>query len=95
MFAIAFDLDRGAADTLHPRQNRGAYAEIREKLEPHGFKRIQGSTYASDHDDQRRLYSAISALHHLEWLGPCLKNIRMFRMEHGADFTDVLKKPRA
>ncbi len=94
MFAIVFDLNVEAADRIHPRQNRGAYRDIRRAIEPHGFARIQGSTYAANHEDQARLYLAMTALHRLEWLGPSLKNIRVFRMEPGADFTSIMQSPR-
>ena len=92
MFAIAFDLNVAAADRHHPRQNRGAYADIRRALKPHGFAQIQGSTYAAEHEDQARLYLAIAALHRLDWLGPSLKNLRVFRMEQGADFTAIMTR---
>lgn len=91
MFALAFDLDRSTADRLHPRQNRGAYREIKSTLALHGFHPIQGSTYAANHEDQVRLFLALTALRRLAWLGPCLKNLRVFRMEAGADFTPVFR----
>jgi virulence-associated protein VapD len=76
------------------RKGAQAYEDVREALKPHGFKRIQGSTYASEHEDFSRLYLAVAALHRLEWFGPSLKNIRVFRMEQGADFTSIMKTPR-
>ena len=94
MFAIAFDLNIETVNRLHPRKNQGAYIDIRRTLEQHGFQRIQGSTYVADHDDQTRLYLTLNALHRLEWFGPSLKNLRVFRMEQGADFTQILKAPR-
>lgn len=95
MFAIAFDLNTEATKRHHPRGRRAAYLDIERLLEPHGFNRIQGSTYAADHEDQARLYLALSALHSLEWFGPSLNNIRVFRMEAGADFTEIMKSPIA
>ncbi len=94
MFAITFDLSTGATRQNHPRGIQKAYDDIRTTLQPHGFHRIQGSTYAADHEDQTLLYLALSALHRLEWLGPSLKNIRVFRMEPGADFTHIMSSPR-
>ena len=93
MFAIAFDLIIEAANRNHPQRNQGAYRDIGRVLEHHGFTRIQGITYVADHEDQARLYLAIAALHRLAWLGPCLKNLRVFRMEHGADFTAIMQTP--
>ena len=94
MFAIAFDLDAAAANRHHRGRNQGAYADIRKVLAQHGFTRIQGSTYAAGHEDQTRLYLALTALHKLEWLNLCLKNLRVFRMEAGADFTEIMTSPR-
>jgi virulence-associated protein VapD len=91
MFAVAFDLDRLVADSLHPMRNPGAYRDIRRTLELYGFKRVQGSTYAADHEDQARLFLALTALRRLRWFGPSLKNLRVFRMEAGADFTEIMK----
>jgi virulence-associated protein VapD len=91
MFAVAFDLDVAAANRHHPGRNQGAYSEIRRILTQHGFRRIQGSTYAADHEDQAKLYLALSALQRLEWIGHCLHNIRVFRMEAGADFTAIMR----
>lgn len=94
MFAIAFDLDVAAANRHHRGRNQGAYADIRKALVAQGFERIQGSTYAAQHEDQTKLYLALTALHKLDWLGPCLKNLRVFRMEAGADFTKIMTSPR-
>lgn len=94
MFAIAFDLSTEATRRSHPRGTQQAYIDIQSTLAPHGFHRIQGSTYVADHEDQSRLYLALTALHRLEWLGPSLKNIRVFRMEAGADFTEIMRTPR-
>lgn len=91
MFAIAFDLDVAAANRHHPGRNQRAYADIRTILSAHGFERIQGSTYVAKHDDQTKLYLVLTALHKLDWLGACLKNLRVFRMESGADFTTIMK----
>ena len=94
MFAIAFDLNRSLADRMHPATNRGAYRDIRRTLAMHGFERIQGSTYVANHEDQTRLFLALTALRQLEWFGPCLNNIRVFRVEAGADFTEIMRAPR-
>jgi CRISPR-associated endonuclease Cas2 len=94
VFAIAFDLSTEATKQNHPRGRQQAYQDIRDTLEPHGFNRIQGSTYASEHEDFSRLYLAIAALHRLEWFGPSLKNIRVLRMEQGADFTQIMRTRR-
>ena len=57
MFAIAFDLSTAATRRHHPRgMTQQAYEDIRTTLQPHGFERIQGSTYVADHEDQARLF---------------------------------------
>ena len=94
MFAIAFDLSTEATDRYHPRGRKKAYQDVRDVLAPFGFYRIQGSTYAADHEDQAKLYLSLTALHRLEWFGPSLKNIRVFRMEQGADFTSIMLSSR-
>jgi virulence-associated protein VapD len=92
MFALAFDLDTFKAEQLHPKGNSSsAYTEIRHTLAPFGFNRIQGSTYAADHEDHARLFLALTALRALPWFGGSLRNLRVFRMEAGTDFTDVMK----
>jgi virulence-associated protein VapD len=52
-------------------------------------RRAFDNTYAADHEDQVRLYLALAALHRLQWLALSLKNLRVFRMEQGADFTHI------
>ena len=94
MFAIAFDLDVAAAHRHHPGKHQGAYKDIRNVLNDHGFRPIQGSTYAADHEDQVRLFLALTTLRRFDGFGGCLKNLRVFRMETGADFTGVMKSIR-
>ena len=94
MFAIAFDLSTAAANRHHPRQNRGAYEDIRATLATYGFEPIQGSTYAAKHEDQTKLFLALTALREFEWIGATLENLRVFRMEAGADFTLIIQTPR-
>ena len=94
MFAITYDLNVAAAHRHHPGRHQGAYNDIRKVLEQHGFARIQGSTFAADHEDQARLFLALTALRRFDWLGPCLRNLCVFRMEEGADFTEIIQAPR-
>ena len=91
MFAIAFDLDTLVAKRRHPRGSAQACTDIRLTLEPHGFERIQGSTYAAKHEDHGKLFLALTALRGLPWLGVCLHDIRVFRMEQGTNFTSIMK----
>ena len=93
MFALAFDLDTALAQRHHPRGSAQAYTDIRLTLEGYGFERIQGSTYAADHEDHGRLFLALTALRTLPWFGRSLHNIRVFRMEPGTDFTSIMQMP--
>ena len=94
MFVIAFDLDTEQLLRHHPKGTRQGYVDIRLTVERFGFNRIQGSTYASDHEDHGRLFLALTALRELEWFGPSLSNIRVFRMEQGTDFTEIMQSRR-
>ena len=91
MFAIAFDMDVAAIRSSYPKHPSSAYSEIERVLSKFGFKRIQESIFAAETDDMANMLSAILALKALEWFGPCVKNIRGFRMEQGSDFTAIVK----
>lgn len=95
MFGLVFDLDTEAARRHHPSgQSARAYTDIRTTLEPFGFKRIQGNTYAANHEDHGQLFLALTALKQLGWFGASLHNVRIFRMEQGTDFTAILQSGR-
>ena len=40
------------------------------------------------------MFLALTALRELEWFGPSLHNIRVFRMEQGTDFTSIMRTRR-
>jgi virulence-associated protein VapD len=91
MFGIAFDLDTAAARQHHPSGTSSkAYSDIRITLAEFGFERIQGSTYAAQHEDHGKLFLALTALRELGWLGECLHDVRVFRLEQGTDFTPII-----
>ena len=94
MFALAFDLDTALAKRHHPKGSAQAYTDIRLTLAPFDFERIQGSTYAANHEDHGRLFLALTALRDLPWFGASLHNIRVFRMEQGTDFSFIMKSQR-
>jgi virulence-associated protein VapD len=91
MFGLAFDLDTTIAQRLHPRGPSQANTDIRLTLQPFGFERFQGSTYASAHEDHGRLFLALTALRQLTWFGASLHNLRVFRLEQGTDFTEIMR----
>ena len=65
--------------------------DIEKLLGQFGFKRIQWSVYAANHEDLAKLFGAIDGLRKLEWMGPSVVDLRAFRMEQGSDFTGVVK----
>ena len=91
MFAIAFDLDVKKTNEHHPKRAQQAYVDIALRVAQFGFKRVQGSVYAANHEGLSRLFEAIKSLEELPWFGPSVKNIRAFRMEQGSDFTAIVK----
>ncbi len=94
MFAITFDLDTVVAKRVHPKGSARDYTDIRLTLTDHGFERIQGSTYAANHEDHGKLFLALTALRALPWFGKSLHDVRVFRMEQGTNFTSIMKTGR-
>jgi virulence-associated protein VapD len=91
MFAIAYDIDVVLLQEHHPKSSRHGYADIAALLQRHGFARVQGSVFVSDHEDLSKLFLAISGLQALSWLKPSVKNLRAFRVDRGADFTTIIR----
>ncbi len=90
-FVIAFDLNVKLANQHHPKRSQQAYEDIAKTLVRFGSRRVQGSVYASDHEELDRLFEAISALKALGWFGQCVNNVRAFRVEQGADLTRLMR----
>ncbi len=93
MFVIAFDLDTEKALLYHPKGSRQAYTDIMTIVGRYGFSRIQGSTYAAPHEDHGQMFLALTALRELDWFGRCVQDIRVFRLDQGTDFTQIMKRP--
>ena len=91
MFAIAFDLKQHATRTAHPKSLTQAYVDIKVLLESFGFSRAQGSVYVTENEDMTNLFRAIQGLKALPWLPGSIGNIRVFKLEHGTDFTSFIK----
>ena len=91
MFAIAYDLTVADAQQHHPWGHRQAYLDIAAALRKFGFERVQRSVSASKDDDLASLFSAIIELRGLDWFGRSVTSIRAFQVEHGADFTAIVK----
>ncbi len=91
MFAIAFDLKYRDTAANHPKSVTQAYADIKDVLALFAFERIQGSVYVSNSDDLVNLFNAVTAMKALTWFPLSVGNIRVFRVEHGSDFTAMVK----
>ena len=91
MFAIAFDLKQHATRTAHPKSLTQAYVDIKVLLESFGFSRAQGSVYVTENEDMTNLFRAIQELKSLSWFPASVGSIRVFTMEHGSDFTELIK----
>ena len=90
MFGIAFDLVVDHANALHLQGQRAAYTDIGRILRRHGFRRVQGSVYVSDHGDLARLTAAMFDLKAEPWFVGSVADIRAFRIEHFSDFTSFM-----
>jgi virulence-associated protein VapD len=56
-----------------------------------GFDRVQGSVYLTERDDLANLFNVIMASKALAWLPDPVREIRAFKVEHGADFMGIVK----
>jgi virulence-associated protein VapD len=92
MFAIAFDLIVAETQKHHPTGVSQAYTDIKNVLDAHGFRGVQGSVYVNDNEDMARLFEAIMALKALPWFPKSVRDIRAFRIEQWSDFTPLIKR---
>ena len=83
MYAIAFDMDIESLRTHYGDPYNNAYTEIRRVLESHGFRWQQGSTYFGDDrlNAVTCVLAAIDLSQQLPWFAPCVRDIRMLRIE--------------
>jgi virulence-associated protein VapD len=52
---------------------------------------VQGSVYLTERDDLANLFNVIMASKALAWLPDPVREIRAFKVEHGADFMGIVK----
>lgn len=95
MYAITFDLDTKELEKHYPTQNwRKAYEDIAEFLWEYGFSRQQGSVYFGD--DSVDAVTCVTAVQDLSaeyaWLEPCVKDIRMLRIEERNDLMPAIRR---
>ena len=92
MFAIAFDLVTAETRKWHPKGVSHAYADIGRTLARFEFEGIQGSVYLTKNGELANMYRAVEALKALPWLEKCVRDLRVFRIDYGSDFTPVMKE---
>lgn len=88
MYAIAFDLDTTLLKKHYNENYNNAYTEIKSFLEAEGFERQQGSVYFGTKDRVNAVSCVMSAAKlskTFPWFAPCVKDIRMLRIEEAND----------
>ena len=94
MYAIAFDLDTSQLKKLyHPTSYPNAYADIRKVLEGFGLQWQQGCVYFGDPQVVTAVTCVLAAQalsKTFNWLKPCVRDIRMLRIEELNDLKPAL-----
>lgn len=88
MYAIAFDLNTDQLERLYPSPSwSNAYRDIRDALRDYGFTWQQGSVqFGGPQVTPVTCVIAIQALaRRFAWLAPCVRDIRMLRIEENND----------
>ena len=95
MYAIAFDLDTETLTKTYPSPSyNNAYADIRNKLNTHGFTWQQGSVYFGS--EKVNAVSCVIAVVDLtqsfSWFAPSVRDIRMLRIEEQNDLRPAIEQ---
>ena len=93
MYAISLDMDITALQAAyHATTWQNAYSDIRRVLSKHGFTRQQGGVYFGDDSvDAVRCVLAVQELTKAySWFGPCVRDIRMLRIEDNNDLRPAI-----
>jgi virulence-associated protein VapD len=94
MYAIVFDLDTTLlGQRCHGASPNDAYADIRRYLTSRGFEWKQGSTYFGDQTiDAVRCVRTVQRLAaKYDRFTPCVKDVRMLRIEDNNDLKLALE----
>ena len=97
VYAITFDLDTESLEKLYPSPSwRNAYTDVRKFLEEAGSEDKQGSVYFSidDINAVECVTIAQDLAAEFDWFIPCLKDIRMLRIEDNNDLMPALDRKR-
>lgn len=92
-YAIAFDLDTAALQSLYPTQSwQNAYGDIKKLLVTLGFTHQQGSVYFGS--ESITAVTCVLAVQQLSqaypWFKPSVSDIRMLRIEEMNDLAPAL-----
>ena len=90
-YAITFDLKMNTLEE-HNVSSGKAYGEIRNFLEENGYTWRQKSLYFGDDDTTpEKCFDVVKKLSKkFEWFSPCVKDIRMLRIEEENDLKPAL-----
>ena len=91
-YAISFDLDTAQLQQMYPTPSwQNAYADIKKVLVPLGFDWQQGSVYFGQTINAVQCVLAAQTLSRTySWFKPCVRDIRMLRIEELNDLMPAL-----
>ncbi len=91
-YAISFDLDTTELQKLYPSGSwQNAYTDVKKVLQAEGFTWQQGSVYFGDTIDAVKCVLAAQKLSKsYAWFKPCVRDIRMLRIEELNDLSPAL-----
>ncbi|NKB39465.1 MAG: CRISPR-associated endonuclease Cas2 [Ilumatobacter sp.] len=92
MYAISFDLNTDELVVHYGKSYNNAYRDIAKFLKAYGFERQQNSVYfGNEHTNAVETVVAVRQMSmRFNWLKPCVKNIRMLRIEDDDDLSVAL-----
>jgi virulence-associated protein VapD len=92
VYAIAFDLDTAAAETVCGSGWRGCYEKIALVFAEYGFTRVQGSVYFGDEatDAVRCVMAVQDADRRYSWFGRAVRDLRMLRVDEDNDLMPAI-----
>jgi virulence-associated protein VapD len=95
MYAIAFDMDTELLKEHYGNESyNNAYADVRKRLQKHGFSWQQGSVYFGG--DQVNAVTCVLAAMDLSnafsWFSLAVRDIRMLRIEEANDLMQAVQQ---
>jgi virulence-associated protein VapD len=95
MYAITFDLEMSALREAYPNDSyQNAYTDIRRVLDEYGFDWQQGSVYFGGQsvDAVVCVLAAQELARRFAWFAPCVRDIRMLRIEENNDLMPAVAR---